>query len=49
VPTIAVPFDHEYVPPPVALNVSEFVEQVITLVAGATMDTVGAVLFWVMV
>jgi hypothetical protein len=49
VPTIVVPFDHEYVPPPVAVSVILVVEQVNTVVDGAVIAAAGAVVFCVIV
>ena len=48
-PTFVVPFDHEYVPPPVAVNCTEVVVQVITVLEGKVMETTGAAVFCVMI
>jgi hypothetical protein len=45
VPTIAVPFDQEYVPPPVAVKVILVVVHVSIVVAGAVIAAVGFVVF----
>ena len=47
VPTTEVPFDHEYVPPPVAVKEIDVVAQVNTLVVGAVMAAVGNAVLWV--
>jgi hypothetical protein len=49
VPTTTVPLDHEYVPPPVAVNVIFVVVHVSTLVLGAVIAALGKELFWVIV
>ena len=43
-PTVVVPLLHEYVPPPVAVKLIDVVEQVSTVVAGAVIAAVGAVI-----
>jgi hypothetical protein len=47
VPTTLVPFDQEYVPPPVALKVIVGLVQVSTLVVGAVIEAFGTVMFCV--
>jgi hypothetical protein len=42
-----VPFDQEYVPPPVAVKEMLVVEHVSILVLGAVICAVGAVMSWV--
>jgi hypothetical protein len=49
VPTIAVPFDQEYVPPPVAVREMDGVVQVKTVVASELIVAIGAVIFCVIV
>jgi hypothetical protein len=49
VPTTVVPLDHEYVPPPVAVNVIAVVVQVNTVVVGVVIAAAGAVIFCVIV
>jgi hypothetical protein len=48
VPITAVPFDHEYVPPPVAVKLILVVVQVKTEVFGGVIPAVGMVMFCVM-
>jgi hypothetical protein len=48
-PTVVDPLLHEYVPPPVAVKLIDVVEQVSTVVAGAVIAAVGAVMFCVIV
>jgi hypothetical protein len=45
VPTTAVPFDHEYVPPPVAVSEIEVFAHVNTEVFGAVIAATGVVIF----
>ena len=49
VPTIVVPLDHEYVPPPVAVRVILVVVQFNTVVGGVVIAAAGAVIFCVIV
>jgi len=49
VPTTAVPFDQEYVPPPVAVNVILVVVHVNTVVEGVVMAAKGELIFCVIV
>ena len=49
VPTIAVPLDQEYVPPPVAVKVIDGVVHVNTVVVRELMAATGAVIFCVIV
>lgn len=44
---IAVPFDHEYEPPPVAVKLIDKVAQVNTVVVGAEIPTTGKLIFCV--